>query len=256
VSDGLLVAQAAAAVGVPAGRLRRWEASGLVTPARTPSGYRVYGPGDLERARRVRDLYASGLNTAGVRRALSEPAPPATATLGARLKARRVSEGVSLRELAARTGVSASHLSAIERDVTHPSVAVLQKAAAALDTSVVGLLGGPPAGGRAVVRAGERPALEGRLQGVRIEQLAVVESVLESLLFHVEPGGGSESYSHPGEEFLFMLAGTLEVVLDEAETHVLGPGDAMTFASHRRHRFRNPGDETAQVVWVNTPPTF
>ncbi|MGK2937258.1 MAG: cupin domain-containing protein [Solirubrobacteraceae bacterium] len=256
VGDGLLVAQAAAVVGVAAGRLRQWEARGLVAPTRTPSGYRVFAPGDLARLRRIRDLYESGLNTAGVRGALGEPVGPQTGTLGARVRSRRARQGVSLRELAAETGISASHLSAVERDLTHPSVGVLQKTAAALQTSVVALLGGPPADGRTVVRASERLGLQGDLEGVRIEQLAAVDSVLESLLFRVEPGGGSESYSHAGDEFLFMLSGRLEVVLDETETFVLQPGDAMTFASHRQHRFRNPGDVTASVVWVNTPPTF
>lgn len=254
--DGLLVAQAAAVVGVPVGRLRRWEAHGLVTPTRTASGYRVFRPGDLARLRRIRDLFESGLNIAGVQRELGESAAPPTTTLGARVRAQRARQGVSLRDLAAATGISASHLSAIERDLTHPSVDVLQKTAAALETSVVALLGGPPADGRTVVRAAERPQLDEDLEGVRIEQLAAVDSVLESLLFHVEPGGGSESYSHAGDEFLFLLHGTLEVVLDETETHVLAPGDAMTFASHRQHRFHNPGDVTASVVWVNTPPTF
>lgn len=256
VDDGLLIAQAAAVVGVTAGRLRQWEAAGLVVPTRTPSGYRVFSSADLARLRRIRDLFESGLNLAGVRRELGEPAAPQSATLGARLSARRARQGLSLRQLAAATGISASHLSAIERDVTHPSVAVLQTTAAALQTSVVALLGGPPVEGQAVVRADARPPLQGDLDGVRIEQLAAVESVLESLLFHVEPGGGSESYSHAGDEFLFVLAGELEVVLDEAEIHLLRPGDAMTFASHRRHRFRNPGDVTASIVWVNTPPTF
>ncbi|SIO20066.1 LuxR C-terminal-related transcriptional regulator [Agromyces cerinus] len=39
--------------GVPIWRLRAWDASGLLTPSRTPSGYRLFSAADVERARRL-----------------------------------------------------------------------------------------------------------------------------------------------------------------------------------------------------------
>lgn len=53
-----------------------------------------------------------------------------------------------------------------------------------------------------------------------------------------------------------MLEGKLSVVLDEVYEYELGPGDSLTFASDRPHRWRNPSIESAVIVWVNTPPTF
>lgn len=44
------ISAAAAESGVPAWRLRSWEKSGLLTPSRTASGYRVYSGSDIERA--------------------------------------------------------------------------------------------------------------------------------------------------------------------------------------------------------------
>ena len=103
----------------------------------------------------------------------------------------------------------------------------------------------------------DKPQPSVRAQGVLFENLYATETTLQSILISVEPGHGSqESYSHEGEEFLYMLEGELELTLDEIDTYHLAPGDAMTFYSSRPHRWHNPGAVRTVIVWVNTPPTF
>lgn len=51
--------------------LRVYERRGLVDPARTPGGTRLYSPADVDRLIRIRDLLAEGLNLAGIARVLS-----------------------------------------------------------------------------------------------------------------------------------------------------------------------------------------
>lgn len=50
--------------------LRVYERHGLVDPARTPGGTRLYSHEDLDQLVRIRDLLAEGLNLAGVARVL------------------------------------------------------------------------------------------------------------------------------------------------------------------------------------------
>lgn len=57
---------AAARLGVSVKALRLYERHGLVTPERTPAGYRVYGPGALARAADIAALRALGLSLAQV----------------------------------------------------------------------------------------------------------------------------------------------------------------------------------------------
>ncbi|WP_410601189.1 MerR family transcriptional regulator [Amycolatopsis sp. lyj-90] len=52
--------------GVSERALRYYEAQGLLTPERRPSGYRVYGETDVAAVRRIRILLAAGLNTAQI----------------------------------------------------------------------------------------------------------------------------------------------------------------------------------------------
>jgi len=264
--QGIYISQAARILGVSPSVLRMWEAEGLTAPERTSSGYRVYSMPEVERLRRVRDLIQrDGLNPAGVRRLIEDDAPPrATESakapeehVGRRVQRARKRRGVTLRALASATGLSASSVSAIERGLSAPSVGTLQRLAAGLDTTVPKLLGTPQPSPRLVVTPADRPVLDMETPGVRFENLYTVDTVLQSILITVEPGAGSdESYSHEGEEFLYVTTGVLEVTLDELYTYRVEAEDAMTFASTRPHKWRNPGDVATVIVWINTPPTF
>jgi DNA-binding transcriptional MerR regulator len=56
--DGLTINEAAATTGWSARMLRYVEQAGLVTPARTGAGYRIYGPAELQRLRTLKELLA------------------------------------------------------------------------------------------------------------------------------------------------------------------------------------------------------
>jgi DNA-binding transcriptional MerR regulator len=260
---GVYINQAARIVGVSPSLIRIWENEGLLTPARTPSGYRVFAPQDIERLRHIRDLIQrDGLNAAGARRLLSSTGAenggerPRSLPVGERIRRQRRRRGLSLRAVAAMTGLSPSSISAVERGLSSPTVGSLHRLAIAFETTVPALMGTPEPHERLVVRPHERPLLFGA-PGVKMENLYDVDTLLQSMLITVDPGSGSEdSYAHEGEEVLYVIEGEIEVTLDEIDTYRLQPGDAMTFPSTRPHRWTNPGDLTAVIVWINTPPTF
>jgi DNA-binding transcriptional MerR regulator len=56
--DGLTINEAAQTTGWSARMLRYVEAAGLVTPERSASGYRLYGPAQLQRLRTLKELLA------------------------------------------------------------------------------------------------------------------------------------------------------------------------------------------------------
>jgi len=303
---GLLrIADAARAVGVSPSALRLWERQGLVVPIRNGGRERRYGPDEMTRLRCIRRLRVEeGLNAPGIRRALGEtgavpvagpggdsgsglgagpstagPAAPVSGRgsvpespageVGARLRSIRNAAGLSLREVGARTGLSASFLSGLERGTSGVSLATLIRLAGTYGTSVATILGSEaPADARSdeaatadsppprVVRADARSVMDpGR--GIRIEELATRPARLQPHLVVLAPGATSDgAYDHAGEEFIFVLAGRLVVWLDERECHELAPGDALTFPSSLSHRFVALGRDETHVLWVNTPPTL
>ncbi|MGC2019498.1 MAG: cupin domain-containing protein, partial [Candidatus Sulfotelmatobacter sp.] len=93
--------------------------------------------------------------------------------------------------------------------------------------------------------------------GVRMELLAWGNTaVMEPHLFRVAPEAGSgESYTHEGEEFLYVLRGVLAITLEKKE-YRLKKGDSFYFESATPHHWKNPGRAETWVLWVNTPPTF
>ncbi len=275
---GLLrIGDAARTVGVSPSALRLWERQGLVTPLRQGGRERRYGPAELERLRRIRRLRAvEGLNAAGIRRVLGNeptraaahleptgeehPRRPQVHLVGSRLRELRTSRSLSLRDVAARSHLSASFVSGLERGTTGVSVAALVRLAGAFDTTVAALVGGPGGTARStpdrVVRHGERESVDAG-RGVRIEELASLATQLQPQLFVLAPGATSAgSYAHAGEEFMYVLQGRVAIWLDEHEHHELGPGDALAFPSSLPHRFVALGADETRILWVNTPPTF
>lgn len=259
VGEGLYIRQVALMLGVSSSTIRAWEADGLLTPKRSTGGYRVYTAADVRRLAHIRDLRDQGINATGVRAMLEDEPPggPQHEGVGERLRRLRQAKGQSLREVSRSTGLSPSYISTVERSISSPSIASLQKLAAALGTNIPGLLGSSAGTNDIVVRAGKRAELQAREDGVTLHRLSVGEQTLEPLLFTIEPGAGSaEPYEHDGEEFILVMEGTFEITLDRSETHVLERGDSVTFRSRRPHSWINPGETVAALIWVNTPPTF
>lgn len=264
LGPGVRIAAAARYVGCSAATLRLWERQRLIRPLRTPSGYRLYGVRDLSRLRRIAQLRrVERLNAAGIRRVLAiedaERSPARTGTrIGARLKRIRRIRGLTLAQAASSTGLSISFLSSLEREETGISVATLRKLVTHYRTTLGELLTGATSLGlTSITRANRRARTVGRFRGVRIEHLVRAPVLMEAQLFEVMAGAGSgEAYTHDGEEFIYVLSGTLEVRIEGHGRYVVKEGDCLYFASSFSHSWRNTGKAAARLLWVNTPPTF
>jgi len=255
------IGEAARRVGVSASALRTWEREGLLRPARSDGRYRLYSDADLDHLRSIRRLReVDRLNAPGIRRVLSESTTTAhdRRVDGRPLRRLRQRQGLSLREAGERTGLSVSFLSALERGVSGASIATLQRLTAAYGTTMIELFGPPIEKRQRLVRAGRRPVLRLGDASVRIEQLARGATQLEPQLFVLAEGASSDgSYTHDGEEFLYLLSGALTVWVGDDETYRLTTeGDALSFPSTMPHRWRNDASGETRLLWINTPPTF
>jgi len=262
----LTVGQTARILGVSPSTLRLWESVGLISPVRSNGRYRLYSPELLQMLKRIKYLRdVKRLNVPGIKQALGAAARAAhgasngsgaSPDLGPRLRRLRQRRGLGLIAAARQAKISPGFLSAIEHSHANASVATLQRLAAAYGTTVVDLFQRKPKSATRLVRPNERRVLQTQ-SGVRMEMLADGTTSLQCMLFRVAPGAGSDgAYSHQGEEFIYMLDGSLELWLDELECHVLHPGDSFWFESTLGHRWYNPGKADAVLLWINTPPTF
>jgi len=195
--------------------------------------------------------------------------------VGSLIRRERQRQGLSLRELARRVGVSASMLSQVETDRTRPSVSTIYAIATELGISIDALLsdsGGAVSAGGAMAGSRRGPAGAPSLdelacQLVRPEDRRKLElesgvtwELLSDLLPHLvdfmfvtyEPGGRSSSSGklmrHTGTEFAYLLRGKLKIQVGFDE-YVLQAGDALAFDSSEPHLLVNEGSEPAEGIW-------
>ncbi len=264
VGEALKVGAVAERLGVSASMVRSWEKLGLASPSRSRSKYRLYTNDDLRVLRRAIYLRrVQGLNAPAILNQLRQEgllnhraAGPAEeqSSIGPRFRKLRLQRGESLATVANAVGVSIGFLSNLERSQSGASISIMHKLAQYYGLNILDLFN-PIDGTGPLVRPGDRKSLEGG-PGVHMELLASGKITMEPHLFRIAPGAGSgESYSHEGEEFLYLVRGRLDIELAGAE-YQLRTGDSFYFTSKTQHHWVNPGKSETIVLWINTPPTF
>jgi DNA-binding transcriptional MerR regulator/quercetin dioxygenase-like cupin family protein len=257
----LKIGDVARMVGVSPSAIRAWENLGLTRPQRTESKYRLYSADDVKLLKRARYLRrVRGLNAPAIVQLLKRDGllkasrDNGAGALGARLRKLRVKEGLGLAPVAKATGISVGFLSAIERSQMSASVGTLRKLAKYYRTNILDFFDAADSSSP-LVSPHKRKVLEAG-PGVRMELLASGHTVMEPHLFRIAPSSGSgESYTHEGEEFLYILRGRLNIALEKTE-YQLKTGDGFYFQSSTPHHWKNPGKTETWVLWINTPPTF
>lgn len=179
------------------------------------------------------------------------------AALGPRVRGLRETIGLSLRELAARTGVSAPMLSQVERGETSPTLTVAARIASGLGLSLSGLLRLDETPHVVVVRRRDRRRTD--RDGHAFEELSPARPGLRAgvTLHTLAPGtatGGAEDppIHEPGsQEVAVVESGTVVLVMDERR-FTLRTGDSVSFDADLPHRFENPGRSEARFLAVVT----
>jgi len=84
------------------------------------------------------------------------------------------------------------------------------------------------------------------------------QGAIEFCMMIIPPHASSntQAKSHTGEEVAFMHSGSCVELEMESSRYVLHPGDSIRIPPDARHCWHNPGEETVQVIFAVTPPSF
>jgi transcriptional regulator with XRE-family HTH domain len=172
--------------------------------------------------------------------------------IGERLRELREARNISMRALAARSGLSANALSMIERNKVSPSISTLYKLAEALGVSITAFFGSNQERQQVVfLKSDARSRVSftrGVFEGLGGEQfVGRVEPFM--LTLESSSNSGPRSMTHTGHEFVFCLRGLLEYQV-ERQIYQLEPGDSLLFAAHLKHKWRNPGRNVTTAIIV------
>ena len=182
-----------------------------------------------------------------------------------KIKEFRLSRNLSLEKLADLAGLTKGYLSRIENSTNSPPVSTLAKISKALNVDITEFLSdnsSPPqpldisiikkserlkVGGNKRLRAGQR----GTTYGYIYEALAyrMAGKNMEPYIIAISDQSSDVEFQHEGEEFLYILEGTLEFYY-KGETYILEKGDSVYLDSGIPHSGRSIGNKRAKFLCI------
>jgi transcriptional regulator with XRE-family HTH domain len=165
-------------------------------------------------------------------------------SLGVKVKALRKRRRWTLTELSEQSGISASTLSKIERDKLSPTYANLVRLARGLRVNTSELFGGSDMGDTrermSIMRLGEGDAVETRnylhhYLHMKLDSRAMTPLIVDHRARTLEEFG--PLVSHPGEEFVYVLSGIIEIHIGDNPPVTLNTGESIYFDSSMPHAY-------------------
>ena len=184
---------------------------------------------------------------------MAEVTASTLAAIGLRIRTARGTRGMTLQTLAARSGLSASMLSLVERGRASPSIGSLIVIASALEIAMSDLIvANAQSIEDVVVRRSDQRVIETADHVVRRLLKEDRGRGVSVAINEYAPGTGSDraSLSHKGHEYGFVLDGELTVEID-GTLHQMGRGDLIAYNSRRPHRIWNHGLRPVRALWFN-----
>lgn len=178
-----------------------------------------------------------------------------TIDVGKRIKSIRKRKNLTLQEVSEKSGMSATAISAIERNVSSPTVTTLAAIGRALGESLSSLLGEEDIQ-YVVTRAVSRERLATEIRNVDVESLA---AGIPGQRFHPKlsilsprASSGEDLVNHQGDDFFFVIRGALEMEINGHDV-TLKEGDSLYFRGNTPYRWRNPSEhESTHLLFVST----
>lgn len=176
--------------------------------------------------------------------------------IGSRLQGLRKARGLSLDDLAARSNVSRSMLSQVERGLANPTFATLWSLTQALGIDISELIGGAAEAEDQVIELVE-PHNVPRIQSadghcvLKILSPPETTGSSEWYMLEIEPGASLNSQPHAAgaREHLSILAGEALVISAEAQQKA-GVGATLRYRADVPHSISNTGEGPLQALLV------
>jgi len=178
------------------------------------------------------------------------------ASIGHNIRRFRTAEGLTLRELSDRSGVSIATISKIETGKISGGFATIYKIARGLGVLVTEILPAEAAGGeRFVVHKKDAAEVHPTEIYDYFPQAFQPEGVLNPyvMVVHAREIPDTRDWSiHPGEEVVFVLSGAIDLHYEGRPPQRMNEGDSACFNSGARHAFVCAGKEPARIFSVST----
>ncbi|MFM9925776.1 XRE family transcriptional regulator [Variovorax sp. H27-G14] len=178
------------------------------------------------------------------------------ADIGEALRARRRLLHLSLAEVAERSELSIGYISLLERNLASPSLTALMRIGQVLGLELDYFFQARNAGGHHFPQSARSP-FQLQSGGMTFDRISgqFPGSVVNGLVVTIPARHKSTPITHPGEELVYILSGSLRYTLG-GRTVQLDEGDSVHLPSTTPHCWENPFAQPAKALWVGTAPLF
>lgn len=181
--------------------------------------------------------------------------------LGRRVRELRHASGLTLKALGEGADLALSTLSKIENGQMSPTYEVILKLARGLRVDVAQLFDegvkSAPLGRRSVTRKGKGAKHETRQYVYEMLNADLARRRFITLVVRLKARAVEEfdrPLAHDGEEFIYVLSGSVQVYLEHYQPFELGVGDSCYFDSTMAHACVSLGETDASILWVCSDP--
>lgn len=179
--------------------------------------------------------------------------------IGQKITEYRKSKDLSIRKLAEMSNITPSQLSQIEKGQSNPSINTLKCIANALMVPIFTFFVSSLDASNLVVRPDERKRLYfPESKGATFELLSPdTNGAIEFLLLKLPKNASTSEnlMNHDGEEVFFVMEGKFDFYIND-EIITLKARDSAKIPPHADHKFVNPYEECAKLIFAVTPPKF
>lgn len=175
--------------------------------------------------------------------------------IGARIKALRKKNNLTLSELAARCELTTGFLSQLENNVSSPSIVTLEDIIEALGTTLKEFFDDDE---EAKIVFKKDDFFEHTTSDYKIKWIVpdAQKRQLEPIIIEIKPHCKSIILQpHEGEEFGLVLKGKVKLIFGKQELF-LSTGQTFYLESNKTHYLENKSDDIVSVLWISTPPSF
>jgi transcriptional regulator with XRE-family HTH domain len=177
--------------------------------------------------------------------------------IGEKIKQLRLLNSLTQQELADRSELSKGYISQLERNIIMPTIATLQDVLTGLGTNLAVFFSGSYAS-QIVYKKKDMVSKKDEEMGHSILWMVpdCQKNSMEPIMMTLEPGGEScYDDSHQGEEFGYVLEGSIRLELDDKK-YTVAKGQSFYYKADVRHVIRNTSGKKAVLLWVSSPPSF
>lgn len=173
--------------------------------------------------------------------------------IGRRIKKVREHHHLTLKNVEAKAGISATHISEIERGKTSPTIGALIRIAEALGKDPAYFIEDKELKDVSFISLEDRKTIPLRRADGFIEMLtdSIPSGKINAQLITLEPSksGKIELHEHNCDEAVLILKGSVKFQVDD-KLYELADGDSIYYVASQRHGYvNNSSEHQAKMIW-------